>query len=51
MNHSQVTKAPHAAATNPSHALITGPSLRCAALFFVASVGSFIGAGLLLASI
>ena len=44
-------KAPEAPATNPSYAFGTDPSLRCAALLFVASVSSFIGAGLLLASI
>jgi hypothetical protein len=43
MNPSQGTKAPHA--------LGTGPLLRCVALLFLASVSSFIGAGLLLASI
>jgi hypothetical protein len=51
MNHSQVTKAPEALATNPSHVFGTDPSLRCATLLFVASASSFIGAGLLLASI
>jgi hypothetical protein len=51
MNPSKAAEAPQAPVTNPSHAFSTDPSLRCAVLLFVASVNSFIGAGLLLASI
>ena len=51
MNHTRVAEAPQAPATNPSYVFSTGPSLQCAALFFVASVSSFVGASLLLASI
>jgi hypothetical protein len=38
-------------ASDPRDLINTGPSLQCAALLFVASLGSFIGAALLLASI
>jgi hypothetical protein len=38
-------------ASNPREITNTGPSLQCAALLFIASLSSFIGAALLLASI
>jgi hypothetical protein len=52
MNHNQFSEASQDAALNPSGITInTGPSLQRASFLFVASVGSFIGASLLLASI
>jgi energy-converting hydrogenase Eha subunit H len=37
--------------SDPRHLATTGPSFQCAVLLFVASLGFFIGAALLLASI
>jgi hypothetical protein len=37
-------------ASDPTHLTSTGPSFQCALFLFVASVSSFIGAALLLAS-
>ena len=45
------SKAAQGMASDPRHLANTGPSFQCAALLFVASLGSFIGAALLLASI
>jgi hypothetical protein len=48
MNNTQPLEAAQGIATHPTS---TGPSLQRASIIFVASVGSFIGASLLLASI
>jgi hypothetical protein len=51
MNAIRHPEAVQGIASDPRHLTNTGPSLQCAALLFVASLGSFIGAALLLASI
>ena len=48
MNHDQASKD---IASEPAHVTNHGPSLQRASVLFIASVGSFIGASLLLASI
>jgi hypothetical protein len=51
MNPIPHSEAVQGIASDPRHLTNTGPSLQCAALLFVASVSSFIGAAILLASI
>ncbi len=51
MNAIRRPEAVQGIASDPRHLINTGPSLQRAALLFVASLGSFIGAALLLASI
>ena len=52
MNHNQVSAAIQGTVLDPAGtATNTGPSLQRASILFVASVSSFIGASLLLASI
>jgi hypothetical protein len=51
MNNTQPLEAAQGIPSSPTHAPGTGPSLQRASIIFVASVGSFIGASLLLASI
>jgi hypothetical protein len=51
MNAIRRPEAVQGIASDPRVLTNTGPSLQCAALLFVASLGSFIGAALLLASI
>jgi hypothetical protein len=51
MNAIRRPEAVQGIASDPRHLTNPGPSLQCAALLFVASLGSFIGAALLLASI
>jgi hypothetical protein len=51
MNHNQASEAVPGTALDPLGITAnTGPSLQRASILFVASVGSFIGASLLLAS-
>ena len=45
------SEAARGMASDPKHLTNTVPSLQCAALLFVASLGSFIGVALLLAGI
>jgi hypothetical protein len=51
MNSVRSSQAVQGIAPDSSHSISTGPSLQRASILFVASVGSFIGASLLLASI
>lgn len=50
MNHDQASDTAQDTLPGPAEALNTGPSLQRASILFIASVGSFIGASLLLAS-
>jgi hypothetical protein len=51
MNAIRHTEPVQVIASDPTHPTNTTPSLQRASMLFVASVGSFIGASLLLASI
>jgi hypothetical protein len=51
MDTTRHSEAVRGIASDPRHLTNTGPSFQCAALLFVASLSSFIGAALLLASI
>jgi len=51
MNAIRRPEAVQGIASDLRHLTNTGPSLQCAVLLFVASLSSFIGAALLLASI
>jgi hypothetical protein len=51
VNRDQASRTLGGAAPDPTNLSNTGPSLQRASLLFVASVSSFIGASLLLASI
>jgi hypothetical protein len=51
MNHPQASEPLQGTAPDPTGITNTGPSLQRASILFAASLGSFIGASLLLASI
>jgi hypothetical protein len=51
MNPTQASETNQSTTPDPTKITCTGPSLQRASILFVASVGSFIGASLLLASI
>jgi hypothetical protein len=51
MNNIQPLEAAQGSASSPVQATSPGPSLQRASIMFVASVSSFIGASLLLASL
>jgi hypothetical protein len=51
MNHPSTPFEPHKAGSDPASADHVPQSLRRASILFVASLGSFIGASLLLASL
>jgi hypothetical protein len=51
MNHPQASESLQGAASDPTGLTNTGPSFQRASILFATSLGSFIGASLLLASI